>query len=337
MQEMQQAMDLQRRNLPRRRSLGLRMMSIRAMAEEISNQAQDLPRFASQLHQNHLPKLKPSTMIFAGSGDSYAAAVFAQELSQGESLASDPYELLTHIGRTRRKNLVIISASGRTRTNIELARKAKGVAAKRIAITANPESSLTKECDETIQLKYRSAGILTSGTVSFGTSLLACAFLLGSLPRTVQARSALTDAARLATNLKQASEESYLFAGSGVNYALSLYGAAKINEVLGAKAEATFPEQLGHAKLFTIDKKRDVIVCISSGLDKAMEIHQLLRKDGFQSSILASPEDHVVNRSLKIATYLQRLALSLARRKGIRECAFLSDEKKLNLSNLMIY
>src|SRR5947208_3989392 len=127
MQEMPQAMDLHRGNLPRGHRLGLRTkMSIQAMAEEISNQTLDLPRFASRLRKMRLQKPQPSKLIFAGSGDSYAAAVFAQELSRGESTASDPYELLTNINRIRGKNLVIISVSGRTKTNIEIARKAKG-------------------------------------------------------------------------------------------------------------------------------------------------------------------------------------------------------------------
>jgi len=312
-------------------------MSIQAMAEEISNQAQDLPKFSSQLRQKQPPTPKLSSLVFAGSGDSYAAAVFAQELSTGEAVASDPYELLTNIERVRGSSLVIVSISGRTRTNIELARRAKGIATKRIAITANGESPLARECDETLQLKYRNAGILTSGTNSFTTSLLACALLLGSLPRTVQIETALTDAARWATNLEQASEGSFLFIGSGVNYALSLYGAGKINEVLGAKAEAVYPEQLGHAKLFTVDTKRDVIVCISSGRDKAREIHELLSKSGFQDSILAIPESNSVNRSLKMAVYLQQLVLTLAKKRGIRECAFLADRKRLNLSSKMIY
>jgi fructoselysine-6-P-deglycase FrlB-like protein len=307
------------------------------MEEEISNQAQDLPGFASQLRQKHLLKLGRSSLVFVGSGDSYATAVFAQELSLGEAVASDPYELLTNISRIRGKNLVIISVSGRTKTNIELARKAKRMARETIAVTASPESPLAKECDWTLQLKYRTTGILTSGTISFTTSLLACASLLGSLPRTVQIKTDVTDAGRWATNLKQASEGSFLFTGSGVNYALSLYGAAKINEVLGAKAEAVYPEQLGHAKLFSIDKKRDVVVCISSGRDKAIERHELLRKNGFQSSILAVRESYVVNQSLKIAVYLQRLALALAKRRGMKECAFLADRKRLDLSNKLIY
>src|SRR2546425_11948072 len=275
-------------------------MSIEAMEEEISNQAQDLPGFASQLRQKHRPKLEPSSLVFVGSGDSYATAVFAQELSRGETVASDPYELLTNISRIRGKNLVVISVGGRTKTNIELARKAKGISTNTLAITANPESPLARECDETLQLQYRTTGTLTSGTISFTTSLLACAFLLRNLPRTVQVKTAPIDTARLGANLKQAGKGAFVFIGSGVNYALSLYGAAKVNEVLGAKAEAAYPEQLGHAKLFTIDKERDVIVCISSGRERAMRVHETLRRNGFRSQLLAFPVGHLVNRSLRI-------------------------------------
>ncbi len=307
------------------------------MADEISNQTLDLPKFASQLREKHVPKLEQSSLVFTGSGDSYAAGVFAQELSHGEAIASDPYELLTNIQRVRGKNLVIVSVSGRTRTNIKLARKAKGIGARRIAITANKESPLARECDETLQLRYRSAGTLTSGTVSFTTGLLACSIFLGSLPRIVKVKAPLTEAAHLEANLKRATVGSFLFTGSGVSYALSIYGAAKINEVLGTKAESIYPEELGHAKLFTMDKKRDVIVCISSGRDKAMETHELLRKRGFRSSILVLPKGHVVNSSLRIAFYLQGLALFLARRKRIKQCAFLTDKKRLKLSNRMIY
>ena len=307
------------------------------MEEEISNQVLDLPRFASHLRKAQPPRLKRSSLVFAGSGDSFAAAIFAQELSKGEAVASDPYELLTSIKRIRGKNLVIVSVSGRTKTNFELARKAKGIAAKTLAITAQPESPLARECDETLVLDYRTAGTITSGTISFTTSLLACASLLGSLPRTIQLGTTLGAANRWARNLKPGAKSSFVFAGSGLNYALSFYGAAKINEVLGAKAEAAYPEQLGHAMLFSVNEERDLIVCLSNGRDKATQVYELLQKNGFQSRLLATSGNDAVLRSLKIAIYLQQLPLTIAKRKRTAECAFISEKKKLNLSNKMIY
>jgi fructoselysine-6-P-deglycase FrlB-like protein len=312
-------------------------MSIEAMEKEIANQALDLPSFASQLRQNDLPGLERSSAVFAGSGDSYAAAVFAQELSQRESLASDPYDLLTNIRGIRGKTLVIISVSGRTKTNVELARKAKRIARNTLAITANSESPLAKECDETLQLEYRTSGILTSGTISFTTSLLACAFLMGNMPGATQLKSVISHTTRPTANLIRAGRGAFVFTGSGLSYALALYGAAKINEVLGAKAEAVYPEQLGHAMLFSIDAKRDLIVCLSTGQDKARQLHDLLRKNYFQSTILSSSDSIPVLRSLKMAIYLQQLPLAIAKRKRMAECAFLADRHRLNLSNKMIY
>ncbi|HWY28569.1 MAG TPA: SIS domain-containing protein [Candidatus Sulfotelmatobacter sp.] len=312
-------------------------MSLQAMEEEISHQALDLPRFAAHLRKAHLPKVKRSSLVFAGSGDSYAAAVFAQELSKGEAIASDPYELLTNIKRTRGKNLVIVSVSGRTKTNVELARKANGIATRTLAITAHPESPLARGCDETLPLEYRTAGTLTSGTISFATSLLACASLLGNLPTTIQLETTLGTANRWATNLKPVAKNSFVFAGSGLNYALSIYGAAKINEVLGVKAEAAYPEQLGHAILFSVDEERDLIVCLSNSRDKAREVYEFLRKNDFQTSLLAISGSDAVLRSLKIAIHLQKLPLAIAKRKRMAECAFLLERRKLKLSNKMIY
>jgi len=307
------------------------------MAEEMSNQTRDLPSFASQLREKPVPKLKPSSLIFAGSGDSYAAAVFAQELSRGRAVASDPYELMRNIERTKGKNLVIVSVSGKTRANIDLARRAKRFARRRIAITANPDSPLARESDEVFPLRYTRAGTLTAGTISFTCNLIACAFLLGQLPRTVNARTTLGKAAHWATSQTSVETGSFVFVGSGVNYALSVYGAAKVREVLGTKAEADYPEQLGHARLFAMDKKRDCIICISSAHDQARQVQELLDKSGFRTSLLAISDHNIVLTSLKIAIYFQQLALVLARKRGMKECAFLSDSRMLELSSKMIY
>ena len=312
-------------------------MSIQAMEEEIRNQAEDIPKFALQGRKSYHSKLKPSTLIFAGSGDSYAAAAFAQQLSTGQVAASDPYELLRRISSVRGKNLVIVSVSGKTRANVELARRAKRFARRRIAITSNPDSPLANECDKTLALQYRRAETLTSGTISFTTSLIACALILGQLPKTVNVRAALKKASQWARSLRAVRRGSFVFTGSSVNYALSIYGAAKVREVLGEKAEAEYPEQLGHSRLFTIDKRDDAVICLSSGRDHARQVHKLLDKNGFRSRLLTVTGDNIVQTSLEVAIHLQQLALVLAEKRGMKECAFLGDPRKLKLSSRMIY
>lgn len=192
------------------------------MEQEIWNQAEDIPKFALQARRLYRFKLKPSSLIFAGSGDSYAAAVFAQELSMGYAVASDPCELLRRISRVRGKNLVIVSISGKTRANVELARRSKRIARERIAVTSNPDSPLAHECDQTLPLSYRTAETPTPGTISFTASLIACAAILRQLPRTIKLDGALSKAREWATSQGTVGKGSFVFVGSSVNYALSI-------------------------------------------------------------------------------------------------------------------
>ncbi len=311
-------------------------MSIRAMEEEIHYQEKDLPKVASALRKLSHEVLDPSSLVFAGSGDSYASAIFAQELSGGRALGFDPHELLRKVFTLRGKTLVIVSVSGKTKANLELARRAKKVATERIAVTSNPMSELARECDRVVRLDYRESGVLTSGTVSFTCGLLACAFLLGKEPRTVKIGTAIEQSTRRAKGVPSSREGSFLFVGSGVYYAMALYGAAKIHEVIGRNAEAQFPEELGHARLFALNKRHDTIVCIGSG-DKTLQTGRVLAKSGFRTYPLTVAEDGPVLDCVRTAIYLQQLALKQARRKGLKQCAFVSDKRRLDLSSRLIY
>jgi fructoselysine-6-P-deglycase FrlB-like protein len=312
-------------------------MSIRAMEEEIRSQIEDLPRFASQLRKGPRKREDPLNTVFTGSGDSYATALFAQELSGRRALGSDPYELLRSMDRVRGRRLFIISVSGKTRTNLELARRAKRIARDRVAITANASSPLAKECDRVVLLGYHVSSVLTSGTASFTAGLLACSALLGRLPRSLELDAAYEKSLQWARKISLSDRGSVLFVGSGVHYAMALYGAAKIHEVLGTKAEADYPEQMGHAHLFSIDKEHDTIIFIYSDRDKTRELEKTLGKNDFKAEALrVQGSDKVVN-CLKIAFHLQQLALLQAKRTRMKECAFKSDKKRLALSCKLIY
>ena len=307
------------------------------MQDEIRSQIEDLPRFAAQLRKSQDKIIEPSKLAFAGSGDSYAAALFAHELSKGKALAVDPYELSRAIERVLGKTLVIISVSGKTRTNLELAKRAKRVARERIAITANESSPLAKECDRVVLLDYRRSGTFTSGTVSFTCALLACAAILRKVPRSINLRGTFQQSLEWARTSRLSERGGVVFIGSGVNYSIGLYGAAKLNEVIGMRAEADYPEQFGHAHLFSVDKEHDTILCINSARDKTWELEKTLRRRGFQAKHLeVRGSDEVVN-CVKIALHLQLLALTEAQRKRMKECAFKTDRARLRLSSALIY
>src|SRR5437867_4877506 len=208
-------------------------MSIAAMRWEIENQPENLEYITRQLANKTIRNPSHRQLIFTGSGDSWAAAMFASELDNKIALAEDPGELLAKIQQAKRKRIVIISTSGRTHANVELAKRARTHKIKTIAVTSDPTSLLAGMCDESMILDYRKASGLTSGTISFTGSLLACAKLLRQLPSDLNYSSALFYPEEWARNVHVPVLGKCVLVGSGVDRAIAEYGAFQIQEVLG--------------------------------------------------------------------------------------------------------
>jgi fructoselysine-6-P-deglycase FrlB-like protein len=320
------------------RTLG-KTSSLNAMEQEIHNQVEDLPAFARELGKyDRFRNLDPSSMMFTGSGDSLASSLFAHYLSQMQALTADPYELQLHPKVAKNKTLFITSVSGKTRTNLQLAKRVKGVAKKRVAITANPSSPLAKECDDLIQIRYRSSGILTSGTASFSATLLAVASLIRRLPKLDSLPVVERRAAEWARGLRVHPRGKFLFVGSGTGYSLAMYASFKIHEVLGLPAQYQHTEQLGHSQLFSLQEKSDNLLFLAPSSDKkTSEVFRVLSKSGFNAYLLKSGARDPILAALQVMLCVQHLALNLGRRMGLQECAFVTDSKRLALSSRLIY
>jgi len=314
-----------------------RSSSLDVMEEQLRGQVEELRVFANEIGAQGGHLQRHSAMIFTGSGDSFACSLFACYLSSGLARAADPYELQQYPELAFGKTVFITSVSGRTRANLQLARRIKRVARKRVAVTANPASPLAKECDETLPLPSRLLGPVTSGTVSFTTSLLALASRIRTLPRLRDLDKAEARAKQWARGLRMVPRGEFLFVGSGIGYALSAYGAFKIHEVLGLPADYVHSEQLGHSKLFSLQTS-DNIVCLASRQDrKTAYMSRALSKDGFHAHLLDIRARDPVVSGLESAFSFQHLALEQARARRLKEVFFLSDEKKLKLSSSLIY
>src|SRR2546428_3363224 len=320
------------------RTLG-KTSSLDAMEHEIHNQVEDLPAFARELGEcDRFRNLDPSSMIFTGSGDSLASSLFAHYLSEMQAFAADPFELQLYPKVARNKIIFITSVSGKTRTNIQLAKSVRGLAKKRVAITANPESPLAKDCDDVIRLRYRSPGILTSGTASFSASLLAVASPIRRLPKLDSLPIMERRAAEWARSLRVHRRGQFLFVGSGTGYALAMFAAFKIHEVLGLSAQYQQTEQLGHSQLFSLQEKSDNLLFLAPSSDKkTSEVFRVLSKSGFNAYLLKGSTADPILAALQVMFCLQHLALYLGRKTGLRECAFVTDKKRLALSSRLIY
>ncbi len=314
------------------------MSSLDAMKRGIESQPRNLLKYCEELQRQrveHAP-LDPTRTIFTGSGDSYSAALLASELSGGVSPVFDPYELSKKPWLARGKRIIIISVSGKTKTNVDLAKKLKARAGAVVAVTSDPRSPLALNCNDTILLSYQQ-DVPTAGTSSYTSSLLGCAFLLGELPKMAYLSKALALAWNWTETVKMPIPTAVTVVGSGLEFAIGYYGGLKFNEVLGLPATCKYPEEFGHSFLFSV-KKTDALVCMNPDHDrKTQAVLQVLRGSDFRPLRMQSQSADPLLRCFGLAFRFQCLAYVLARKKGLKDCAYISDKKRLATSSKMIY
>jgi len=273
--------------------------------------------------------------IFVGAGDSYAASLCASYLAGPTVSALDPYSLNESIHWARGRPVYVVSVSGETRSNIELARALKGIAKLTVAITCSPESRLAAAADRMIELPFKpvgkSPGIATF-TLALGAVLKVCGLESGCDFDEVLARAtAVAKRIRIAggRNLTH-------FAGNNEAYAASVYGVAKIYEILGRRAQASLLEEFSHMPLFSLSASDCVNLIESPNGRKAGQLQERLTKGGYSSSLIRLEGDPVERLYLLVFS-MQLAAIEAARRQGLESPYFLGAKMKLKISDEMIY
>lgn len=308
---------------------------------EIKNQIEDLPSYVDYLEELALPpesEREGKHCIFTGAGDSYAASIAVEALSRRFARCLDPYDLLRNPSGSSDLHLYVISVSGKTKSNIQAAKATKGLAREITAISANLKSSLARAADNIIQLKFRSEGKLTPGTVSFTTSLLASFSRIKNLPNLTKLSDVYDAALSWSENIEIPLNSTTFLIGTGLTYPLAIYGKAKIYETLGSNSNSQRTEQFNHMELFSL-KKDDLVIIMpeNNSDDQAVKLHNLLEEQSFRTLILNPDENNEIERSIASAMYLQVLTWKNAQIKGIKECAFINRRNLLDISDKMIY
>jgi len=314
-------------------------LSFDSTVHEIEAQVRDIPDYARFLDSIDWEKTEPKDVIFVGAGDSLACANFAERLSGYRARSLDPYDLSQNNEIARGKIVYLVSVSGKTRANIEAATIIKELAKKTVAITANPESQMAKICSEVLPLRFSKEPGLTPGTNSFTASLLACSRVFGITPTGI-------DLAEVIEHAKQWGSKGSKIAGmihfvsSGCLYPIGMYGAAKIFEFIGEKADYQLTEELSHLNLFSMSDDDSVIIIKSSENDsRANKLDEELVNQGYDSQTLEFDKSglNVLARAISCSIHLQCLALNVAKSKGLKQPAFLRNDRLLGISNKMIY
>ncbi|HEV2389597.1 MAG TPA: SIS domain-containing protein [Nitrososphaerales archaeon] len=274
-------------------------------------------------------------LIFVGAGDSYAVSLCASFLAGPRVLALDPYSLAESIGWARGKPVFVVSISGETRSNVELARALKGVAKLTVAVTSNPESRLAAAADSVVELPFKPRGKspgIASFTLALSTVLKVC-----GLEYDCDFEEVLARAATAAKGIRIANGRNLThFAGNNEAYAASVYGVAKIYEMLGGRAQASLLEEFSHMPLFSLFKSDCVNIVESPTGRKGGELQERLTKGGYSSSLIRLEGDPVERLYLLVFS-LQKAVIDAARRRGLESPYFLGAKKKMKISDEMIY
>jgi fructoselysine-6-P-deglycase FrlB-like protein len=307
--------------------------------QEIEAQLEDLPDYARYLRASGFGEGDPEKSIIVGAGDSLACAQFIERLLDFGPRSIDPYDLYLNPAISKGKSVYFLSASGRTKSNVESAKAVSGIASDTIAITANLESPLARICSRVLPLKFTKSPGLTPGTTSFTSSLLACYHLFsGKVPQLSKLNKFFAKAKQWTESQSENAETVHIVA-SDYLYPIAMYGTAKVFEFAGSKSDYQLTEEFSHVNLFSM-KEGDLVVILSNGKDEtAAKLSEELNKRGYCAQLLDLDEGNSTPLEIAICAsiHMQYFALGMAQRSGLGKPAFLTNQNLLEISNRMIY
>lgn len=300
------------------------MKTLEAYQNDIYMQIDSLKNFKKQ---KPLTIRQQSRTIFTGSGDSLVSAMLAEVFSDYTVKALDPLDLLKNKSISKTKTVYFVSISGRTISNIKVAKTAK----KSIAITSHQNSRLAKASDGIILLQFPNSDIFTAGSISFLESALTCISLVKSfsLPDYAQ----IFDKAKI--HVKKADFSKRVFVlGNQYTYPVAMYCAAKFYEILGIDAHFEKIEQFSHMELFSA-KKGDTVIIFEEKNKHNMRLVNNLKKNGLCVIHPTVGSDNLISQFL-FYTFFSQL-LPLQKTDNQKDCHFVLAKKLRKISDNMIY
>lgn len=298
------------------------------MELEIYSQLHDLPE--------SWPPKQDEKCLFVGSGDSFAASLAAQYASGYKALCCHPLDLVADPSIAKDRVVYIVSISGKTKANILAARSARSNGLTTVAVTANSKSPLAESCDDLLELNYKRASVTTAGTITFTLSLMACLSRVMDIqmPKQLNVLFALAEKqAREFARRRQAALHPYFILGNGILFPVAVYGALKLNEVIGAKALAYSADEFCHSPIFSIENK-DAIVILGDASSRPL--FRRLAKD-YRTALVQSKSKNPLQDLLYCVFYTQLLVLKLAASMNLKDCYFLKNKSLLDISSEFIY
>ena len=303
---------------------------MKAFVEEMHRQ----PHILGEFSKSSFPRARRGT-IFVGAGDSYSAAMSGFFSSGGACIALDPYHLASVPHVAKGVDVILISVSGRTASNLTAARKVLGLARRTVAITADKGSKLAGLVDEVVGLPMKHVP-RTPGLLSYTLSLLAVLKIVGRAGK-CDFEGAFAAAREDEGKIGWAEGTTY-FLGNSLAYPVAMYAAAKTYEFLGAKAHAELLEEFSHLELFSL-RHSDVVNVFSAfdPFDESSTLTGALARQRYESHAVPERGTSQAQQPFHAVFVTQLSVLRRAGELGMSKPGFLAGGGRLAVSDSMIY
>ena len=226
------------------------MNSIESLRLDFDSQVEDLASICNQ-------KIFDDC-IYVGSGDSYVAGLISEYLTN-KCRCYSPSDLVNS-SLSADKTYCFISVTGKTKANIELARRAKKSGLRTAAVTANEKSKLAQVCDQVIPLKITRVKTPTAGFRTFVANVITCLQLLGiDVPNKFDHwhKEAKQLSSKISESLILPNDMLYIL-GNNLFYPLALYTSFQMAEFFGTSAVAHKLEEFCHSPIFGMKKSHNL-------------------------------------------------------------------------------
>jgi fructoselysine-6-P-deglycase FrlB-like protein len=303
------------------------MNSIEALKSEFNSQIVELGNIDNR-------KISDKC-IYVGSGDSYAAGLFTEYLTDHKCRCYSPSDL-SNSRLPRDRTYCFVSVTGKTRANIEVAERASQAGAKTVAITFNENSKLAQVCDKTVHPKIKRANTPIAGFGSFVANVVTCLRVAGiSVPKKFDGW--YKNAVKLSQNLFESMilpDDTVFILGNNMLYPLAIYTSFQMAEFFGFAAVAHKLEEFCHSPIFGLKKTHNVWVL---GQKEEHVYKRISKLEGRQISYFELYNEDIISQIFESIFFVQNLILLMAEKHGYTEQKYLMMKDVLKVSSDIIY
>jgi fructoselysine-6-P-deglycase FrlB-like protein len=302
------------------------MNSIESLRLDFNSQVREL----NNIHNKKLF----DDCIYVGSGDSYVAGLIVEYLTCHKCRCYSPSDL-SKSKFSDNKIYCFISVTGKTRANIEVARRANKAGIKTVAVTLNKDSKLAEVCQQIVPLKITRTQTPTAGFATLVANIVTCLQLSGiTVPNKfdIWHRKGVELSLNILESVKLPSDTTFVL-GNNLLYAVALYTSLQLSEFFGTTAIAHKLEEFCHSPIFGIRQPHNIWILGQ----REQSISESLKKLVLQLSYFELYNSEGLAELFQSIFFVQSLILLLAERHGLTQLRYVSEKDTLKTSSELIY